>query len=500
METDKIDLQPYVDDKSADKAARRRSSLPDIQDDEIINVSGHHQELERLFSSFSVISTAITTGNVWIALAGTIAVAVYNGGPTGILYEFIVVSVCYWFVAASIAELASAIPSSAGVYHWATVTAGSYGRLLGYLAGWWNFFAWVFATAVTLQIIAAIIITMGQLNSPSYEYQRWQVFVVFIFCAWLFAGVVTFFNKAIPRLEQIGGLLIVGGFLVSVIVSAVMPHVQARPYSTSHQVWSDFTNETGYSSSGFAFLLGMLNGAFSVGVPDLTSHIAEEMEDPSRNIPLAVLYQYVIGFITGILYLITVFYGLTDLDGLFNNSYAFTLGEIYRQVTGTEAGAIGLLFLVLAPTTLACLGCYLTASRIFWTLARDQATPLAGVFSRISPRFKVPAYSIVLCATICTILGCIYVGNLTAFNAFTSSYIVLSMASYLAAILPNLFSNRSRVIPGYFWMKGPIGFVVNWVAAAFMLAFIVIFCFPFGMPVAAETMSMNSPDRKWGLD
>ena len=189
------------------------------------------------------------------------------------------VSFFYWFIAASVAELASAIPSSAGVYHWATVTAGPrYGRFVGYLAGWWNFFAWIFATAVTLQIIGAIIITMAQLNDSSYEYHRWQVFVVFQFCAWLFAAIVLFFNRAIPMIEQIGSFFIIGGFLITVIVSAVMPHVQNRPYATSHQVWNEFTNLTGYSSSGFAFLLGMLNGAFAVGVPDLTSHLAEEMQ------------------------------------------------------------------------------------------------------------------------------------------------------------------------------------------------------------------------------
>ena len=234
--------------------SRRRSSLPNAGDDDLINVSGHKQELERLFSTFSIISTAITTGNVWIALAGTIAVAIFNGGSTGILYEFIVVSFFYWFIAASVAELASAIPSSAGVYHWATVTASPrYGRLCGYLAGWWNFFAWIFATAVTLQIIAAIMITMAQLNSPDYEYQRWQIFVVFIFCAWLLAAIVLFFNKAIPMLEQIGGFFILAGFLITVIVSAVMRDVQSRSYATSHQVWNDFTNLTGYSSSAFAF-------------------------------------------------------------------------------------------------------------------------------------------------------------------------------------------------------------------------------------------------------
>jgi amino acid transporter len=279
MEKEKAVPEAHAPEQATENTPRRRSSLAGIQDGDVINASGHRQELDRLFSRFSIISTAITTGNVWIALAGTIAVAIFNGGPTGILYEFIVVSVFYWFIAASVAELASAIPSSAGVYHWATVTAGPrYGRLLGYLAGWWNFFAWIFATAVTLQITAAIIITMAQLNAPSYQYERWQVFVVFIFCAWLFAAIVLFFNKAIPKIEQVGGFFIIAGFLITVIVSAVMRHVQHRPYATSHQVWDEFTNLTGYSSSGFAFLLGMLNGAFAVGVPDLTSHLAEEMQ------------------------------------------------------------------------------------------------------------------------------------------------------------------------------------------------------------------------------
>lgn len=67
---------------------------------------------------------------------------------SGVLYEFIVVSVFYWAVAACIAELASAIPSSAGVYQYASVTPGpKYGRVVGFFAGWWNYLAWVFGAA-----------------------------------------------------------------------------------------------------------------------------------------------------------------------------------------------------------------------------------------------------------------------------------------------------------------------------------------------------------------
>jgi amino acid permease len=53
--------------------------------------------------------------DVWPAVGGSILLAIFNGGPPGVIYEFIAVSVFYWIIAASLAELASAIPSSAGV-------------------------------------------------------------------------------------------------------------------------------------------------------------------------------------------------------------------------------------------------------------------------------------------------------------------------------------------------------------------------------------------------
>jgi len=82
--------------------------------EELINASGHKQELERNFSLLSLCAAAITTGNTWVALGGSIVFAISNGGPPGVIYEFIAASVFYWMIAACIAELASAMPTSAG--------------------------------------------------------------------------------------------------------------------------------------------------------------------------------------------------------------------------------------------------------------------------------------------------------------------------------------------------------------------------------------------------
>lgn len=81
---------------------------------DLVNASGHRQELPRNYSLLSICALAITTGNTWIAQGGSVATALYNGGPSGVIYEFMAVSVCYWMVAASIAELASGMPSAGG--------------------------------------------------------------------------------------------------------------------------------------------------------------------------------------------------------------------------------------------------------------------------------------------------------------------------------------------------------------------------------------------------
>lgn len=165
------------------------------------------------------------------------------------------------------------------------------------------------------------------------------------------------------------------------------------------------------------------------------------------------------------------------------------LVEIYRQATGSIGGALGLSILILLPAIVAAVGTCITSSRILWTLSRENATPYSRLLHHINPRFKNPFNSIVVCGIIVTIFGAIYVGSSSAFSAFVDSYVVLSTLSYLAAILPHLLGKRSLVTPGWFWMNGFVGYTVNAVACLYMLCFLVIFCFPFSLPVSAESMN-----------
>lgn len=184
----------------------------------------------------------------------------------------------------SLGARAPATPESEGdaenegtVYHWATVTAGRYGRSCGWFAGWWNCLAWLLGFASTLQFLGVQTVSMYAVMHDGFVTQQWHVFVTYVIYCWIVVLIGLYMNRSLPSIQMIGGFTVIAGVFISIIVCAVMPHVNDRAYASNFSVWGDWQNQTGYSSSGLAFLLGMLNGAFSVGTPDLTSHLAEEV-------------------------------------------------------------------------------------------------------------------------------------------------------------------------------------------------------------------------------
>lgn len=408
----------------------------------------------------------------------------------GVLYEFIAVSLFYFAVAISLAELASSMPSSAGVYHWATVTPGQrMGRVVGFFAGWWNYLAWIFGAASMASIWSNSIIQLYALKHSDYTAERIHVFVVYVISTWLCCLLVCFCSRIMPYLNTFGIIWLLAGFFITIIVLTVMPGLSGRPgHATSSFVWSEWHSDLGYPSS-FVFLTGMLNGAYSVGCPAAVSHIAEEMIAPERKVPIAMLLQMGTGFITGFTFLVALMYAISDYNSLFTSP--FPIAEIYLQATGSSDGAICLLILMQTCIGLSMVGLYITSGRALWSLSRDGATPLSSILSSINTRHGMPLNATVASAILVTILGCIYIGSTTAFNAFVSSYVLMSSSAYTAAILPHLLTRRRNIHYGVFRMGKAIGYAVNAIASGYMIVWFVFYCLPLSLPVNAQNMNYS---------
>lgn len=171
-------------------------------------------------------------------------------------------------MAASIAELSSAIPSSGAVYHWASVTPGpKYGRIVGFFAGYWNWLAWMFGCISMGFISGTQVVQMYALMHPEYVAQAWHVYIAFLISVWVATAVVCFANRALPMLNNLGMFFVIAGFFIIVILCAVMPSLPGHAGHASNQfVWTNWSADLGYTNDGVIFLIGMLNGAFAVMV------------------------------------------------------------------------------------------------------------------------------------------------------------------------------------------------------------------------------------------
>ncbi|CAG8332358.1 unnamed protein product [Penicillium salamii] len=450
---------------------------------------GHKQELSRHFSLWSLTSLGIIIANSWASTGGTIVAALQNGGPMAVLYGLILVSVFYTAISASLAELASSMPSAGGVYYWSSVLSRTKGRKTGFFTGYLNACAWLLSASSMSSILGNEAVAMYLLKHPTIEWHPWQVFIVFQIVNWSCCAIVCLGNRFIPLINRIALILSMCGLVTTVIVLAVMP----KQHASSSQVWTKYHNMTGGWSDGVCFMTGLLNAAFAVGVPDCISHLSEEVPKPEVKVPQGIMLQMLTAFTTSFVYLIALFYSIQDLDAVFaSNIGVFPTAEIYRQATGSNAGAIGLIAVLFLATFPTLIGTFMTGGRMWWSLARDNATPFASYFAQVHPTLNCPVRATVAMSAIVTCLGCIYIGSTTAFQALISSFIVLSSLSYFGAICPHVLSGRRNMVPGPFYMGQKLGMVVNVVSLIYILVTVVFFCFPFVLPATVHNMNYTS--------
>jgi choline transport protein len=409
-------------------------------------------------------------------------------------------------------QLASGVPSAGGVYHWASITPGpKYGRVFGFYAGWLNFFGWLFDLASIAYIMSELCVQMYFLYHPDYVIQKWNIFVALLIIVWLCIAATIFFNRYLAYLQHFGLFVVLVGGFVTIVVLAAMP----KKHSSNSFVWTNFENDTGWASGGVAFLTGVLNGAFTIGTPDAVTHMAEELPNPRRDLPKAIFAQLGLGFLSTYLpisslprpiatqyrtqltrspaafcFVIALFYGVSDLSAVQSSNGSFPLAAAYSQATGSTAATFGLLFIIFLSLIPCLIGTFLTVGRTWWALARDNAVPLAPLFSRVNERLSCPIPATIFVGIMTTGLGAITLGSTTAFSDLAGSFIILSSTSYALAFGPNLFTGRKYMPVGPFHM-GKLGFAVNALAVLFIVFFNILYCFPYSMPVEVAFMNYN---------
>ncbi|MFG1793042.1 amino acid permease [Nocardia sp. NPDC049149] len=381
-------------------------------------------------STFGIGAT-IGTG-IFFVLSQAVPVA----GPATIL-SFVVAGVVAGFAAICYAELAGAVPVSGSSYSYAYATLGELPAMV--VGGCLLLEYGVSAAAVAVgwsQYLNALLYNIFGFRLPEALSQAPQQ-----------GGIV---NLPAVVLVALCCFLLVRGVSESAKVNAAMVAIKLAILALFVVVglvgWhSDhFADFAPFGFGGIMSAAGLIFFSY-IGL-DAVSTAGEEVKNPHRNLPLAILIALVA--VTGV-YIAVVAVAIGAQPAADFQGQEAGLAAILERVTGATwpgtllaAGAVVSIFSV---TLIVLYG----QTRILFAMSRDGLIP--AVFRKVNPRTLTPARNtVIVCVVIALLAGLIpidFLAEMTSVGTLVAFLVVSIGVIVLRRTAPDL--PRSFKVPGY---------------------------------------------------
>ncbi|CAG7949885.1 unnamed protein product [Penicillium nalgiovense] len=450
-------------------------------------------DVRRQMTKLETISASWVICDSWAGIAGTVSLAIAQGGPVTLIYGPILILVLVGSCALTLAELASVYPTAGGQYHWTSILAPkSMTRALSYFCGMTNGFSWIAICTGIAIIPAQLIVGIALFYNPTFTPQAWHYFLIYQ----TINGLVLLYNITLLKrslwIHDVAFFATLGSFFVITITCVARSSANYQP---SVSVWGTFVNDSGWSSGGVAFLTGLVTPNYMYAGIDGALHLAEECKNASTVVPRALMSTLLIGFVSSFTFMVAMLYCTSDLDAVVASATGVPIFDMWYQATQSDVAATVFVVLLCCAAVFALIGAQQTASRLTWSLARDRAIIGSKWLSEIHTMFEVPVWSLIFNFVIMFIIGCIYLGSSSAFNAFIGSGLVLQHISYAIPAALLMYRKRSEMwLPRdrSFRLPSVAGWSVNAITIAFAILVLVFYDFPAVLPVTGSNMNYTS--------
>lgn len=248
------------------------SEQPSPSDDERrLAELGYKQELARSWSGFSNFAISFTIVSILTGGLASYGIGLANGGPITMAWGWPLVSIMVLFVGMAMAELASAYPTSGGLYWWAAQLGGP---VWGWFTGWFNLIGQI---AVTAAIdYGAAIFTTVVLNVIGIDIgtDRTAIFLVFVVILVLHAVLNAIGPHLSAVINNVSAWWHVGGVAIFVLVLAFgANHHQSVEFVFTKTVDN---SAVGFGGVAFSFLLGLLHAQYTFTGYDASAHMSRK--------------------------------------------------------------------------------------------------------------------------------------------------------------------------------------------------------------------------------
>jgi amino acid transporter len=439
------------------------STSDHLADGEHLAVLGYEDSFNRSMSLWANFALGFTYLSPLVGVYSLFALAVSTGGPPSIFW-LVIVGAGQLLVSLVFGEVVSQYPIHGGIYPW---TRRLWGRRYAWMA------AWIYIWAMIVTITAVAEFGSGFLaslfNIPVTKEVTVLLSVVFLVVAlgFNFSG-----TRTLGRVARVG----LAAELIGVIAVGLYLLIFQR-----HQSFSVFFNSMGVQGNGPyipAFLGAALAGLFLFYGFEACGDVAEEVENPARRIPRAMVLTILVGGVSSLFAFGGYVMAAPDLQAIVDGKDADPIPGILQASLGDVGAKI---FLIVALT--AFLSCVLSlqaaASRLLFSFARDGMVPGHKWLSKVSPRSKVPTNALIV-ACVIPVLICviIYLGPDQLLTQITSFAVLGIYVAFQSVVLASLRQRIKGWKPAGLFNLGKGGFAVNVIALAYGIFAMVLLAWP----------------------
>lgn len=441
--------------------------LHDAQEDaQELGKFGYAQELFRTMGGFSNFAISFSIISILTGAVTLYGHGLKMGGPAQMSLGWPLVTVFTLMVVMSMAELASALPTSGAMYHWACALGGK---------GWGWFTAWLNIIG-QIAAIAGIDYGCALFVTPLVGLEATTQNLLFVYAVILLSHalinhfgirLVAWLNDFSVTVHIIGVIVIVGALLLF------------APKQPASFFFARITNNNEGWSYGWAFVMGLLQAMWTYTGYDASASVSEETVDPRRRAPWGMVMAVLVSSVVGYLLLIALTLSINDISAVLSAKDASgndvpAVIAIMTSALGAQAGS---LFSWLAA--IAMWFCGLSAvtwsSRVIWAFARDEGMPMSALWKKVSHKHSTPVNTIWLCV-IAAFLAAVYSG---AYAVITS---ISTIGLYLSYIIPVFLHVRAKQkLTRGPWHLGNYSLAINVIAILWVLFLSVILSLPDNM-------------------
>ncbi len=415
--------------------------------------------LRREFSFGAAFAFAFAFISPIVALYGIFGLAIATAGPS-FWWGFLIVFAGQFLVALVFAMLVSKWPLEGSIYQWSNRLLGAG---FGWFAGWFYIWTLVIAMATVALGAAGFIANIIGMHGASGTQIALIAFIVLV----------------VGTVINLSGRGILKGFMIASIIAEVVGSIglgiwlliahREHNLSILFDGGASIGASEGFFSLGGPFLLAVVFIGFSFVGFESAGSIAEEVREPRRNLPKAVLFS--ISFIAAVV----MFSSLAIILATPENASElpdYDVDPVYAVLTAQLGShlAIPVQALFAIGFVASFLALQTSASRLIWAKARDHALPFSSALSRLSRTQRQPVGPILITTVIGTAL---FLLSNVAENLYTMMVNFTSGGFYLSFLFPVLAFAVAVVRRR--WHPGPFS-IGRWtgVVAITALAWVVL--------------------------